>query len=130
VILVIAGGDGSQITTLMNAKEAGVDISKMSTVCLPYGTGNDYAKVTGWGSKPEAKYYKTMKSLVRELCLNTEVKYINVWHVDITFQKDGEFYEVDSRTRAEVPREITKYSRDMVNYFGLGEDGRVGYNFE
>ena len=47
--LVIAGGDGSLIGAVTGAKDAGVDTRNLPVCVLPYGTGNDLARVTNWG---------------------------------------------------------------------------------
>lgn len=62
--MVTAGGDGSFMFHLMNAKSHGVDISELVCCALPYGTSNDFSRVTGWGGEPDDKYYKTLKLLM------------------------------------------------------------------
>jgi diacylglycerol kinase family enzyme len=47
--MVMAGGDGSLMTLVMMAKEAGCDIATLVCCVLPYGTGNDLARVLNWG---------------------------------------------------------------------------------
>ena len=72
-MVVIAGGDGSVIGTLMGAKAAGVDIDSDPAVCLPYGTGNDMSRVTHWGGQPNAGFYRDIKLLAEELCHNSKI---------------------------------------------------------
>jgi len=62
--MLMAGGDGSLITHLMNAKKYGIDVASLVCCALPYGTGNDFSRVTGWGGTPDAKYFKSLKSLM------------------------------------------------------------------
>lgn len=88
----MAGGDGSLITHLMNAKEAGIELKSLVCVALPYGTGNDFSRVTGWGGTPDDKYYKTLKSLMTEICLHSKVIDFNVWDIEISFYQGGETY--------------------------------------
>jgi hypothetical protein len=95
LIFVVAGGDGSLIGTLMKAKAAGVDIENLKSCVLPYGTGNDFCRVTNWGVRPNTPMYATIKSIVTEICENTTVKNINVWHINIKFKPDGRLYEVN-----------------------------------
>ena len=52
--MVTAGGDGSMISILTKAKEMGVDLSDISCCALPYGTGNDLSRITGWGGSPNS----------------------------------------------------------------------------
>lgn len=98
-MIVIAGGDGSLITTLRAAQDAGVDISKLSSCVLPFGTGNDFARVTNWGGDTRGAIYQTVDALAKELCENTEVKEINVWHVSVKFRNGGDVFEVNSKTK-------------------------------
>jgi diacylglycerol kinase family enzyme len=78
---VTAGGDGSMISILMKAKEAGANLKDLVCCALPYGTGNDLSRVTGWGGTPSSKYYWPLKSLIQEICLNSREDTINVWDI-------------------------------------------------
>ena len=129
--LVIAGGDGSLIGAVTAAMEAGVDISKMPCCVLPFGTGNDFARCTNWGGTPTGEMFRNLNSLMREICENSREEKINVWTVKVTFKaRGGDTFEVDSRTRNLVGKGHEYFERDMINYCGLGEDGRVGVAFE
>jgi hypothetical protein len=95
----MAGGDGSLINTLMKAKEFGVNITNLLCVSLPYGTGNDFCRVTGWGKLPDAPFYKSLKSLIKEICLNSKEDFVDVWDIVTKFQKGGDTLVVDNTTK-------------------------------
>ncbi len=127
----MAGGDGSLMTLLNLAKEAGCDIANLVCCVLPYGTGNDLARSLNWGgTEGELKIYKSLPRLVREICLNAEEKFLNVWSVIATFKKGGAMMEIDSKTRDYFDHNETVFERYMINYFSMGEDARVGTGFE
>lgn len=99
----MAGGDGSFMNLLMKARENGVNIASLISVVLPYGTGNDFAQVTGWGKSPTGKIYKNIKKLVTEICLKAKQRYFNVWSILISFRQGGTTLEISSKTRDYVP---------------------------
>lgn len=70
---------------VMKAKEVGVDISKLICCSLPYGTGNDFCKVTNWGITPDLDFYRDTNALVREICLNTCEQTVDVWDILVKF---------------------------------------------
>ncbi len=128
---MIAGGDGSLIGAVTSAMEAGVDISRMPCCVLPFGTGNDLSRCTNWGGRPTGEMYRNLTNLMREICENSREEKLNVWSVKVTFKpRGGDTFEVDSRTRNLVGKGHEFFERDMINYFGLGEDGRIGVGFE
>jgi len=103
--MVMAGGDGSLMTLVTLAKEAGCDISTLVCCVLPYGTGNDLARSLNWGgAENELKIYKSLPRLVHEICLNVEEKKLNVWTVKVNYRKGGATMEIDSRTKDYVAR--------------------------
>lgn len=58
--------------------------------------------------------------------MNTSEKKINVWTIVVRFKERGDTFEVDSRTKDYSPKNETFFERYMVNYWGLGEDARIG----
>jgi len=121
----MCGGDGSLITLLMKLQEAGVDINEFPSVVLPYGTGNDFARETGWGGDPGQKYLSSLKKTITEICLHSIPVQFNVWDIDVTFNERGEVYVIDSKTKQYTPKRESFFHRYMLNYFGMGEDARI-----
>ena len=117
----MAGGDGSLINYLMNAKTFGVDLETLRVICLPYRTGNDTARTLGWGGTPSDSYYRTLKSLMREICLNSEIIYMNVWDISVDYKDEGGTFTVDKKRRYTGVDSKT-FQRFMINYFGIGMD--------
>ena len=129
--MIMAGGDGSLMTLVMMAKEAGCDIANLVCCVLPYGTGNDLARTLNWGgSEGDLKIYSSLPKLVREICLNSDEKPLNVWSIMVKYRANGTTLEIDSKTRDYVPRNETFFERYMINYWSMGEDARVGTGFE
>lgn len=96
----MAGGDGSLINHLMNAKKHGVNLDTLVCCPLPYGTGNDFGRVTGWGGTPkDHKFYKSLKSLMTEICLNSFVDNFDVWDIKCNFHNGGDIFSVNSKTK-------------------------------
>lgn len=122
----MAGGDGSLITMLMKAKDVGIDISKLLCVSLPYGTGNDFCKVTNWGILPEADFYKTLHQTVKEICFNTDEESVDIWDIKVKYREGGDTFQIDSRTRRFSSLNMNGYHRYMINYFSIGSDAKIG----
>ena len=83
----------------MKAKENGVDINRLVCCPLPYGTGNDLSRVTGWGSEPEGLLYESIKSLVSEMVFNSSERRINIWTVIVKFKDGGDTLEIDPNSK-------------------------------
>ena len=126
IILVAAGGDGSLMNILMRAKAQRVDIGRLLCCPLPYGTGNDLSRVTNWGGEPDQAFYATMKSLITEICWHSSEKRINIWSLMVTFKEGGGTYEVNPATKSYELKSEPFFERYMINYWGMGEDARVG----
>jgi diacylglycerol kinase (ATP) len=126
----MAGGDGSLMLLVMSAKEAGCDIANLVCCVLPYGTGNDLSRSLNWGgTESELKIYESLPRLIQEICLNVEVKSINIWRVLLKYRQGGDTYFINSLKQYQAMNK-TVYERFMISYFSMGEDARVGTGFE
>lgn len=65
-----------------------------------------------------------------EVCVNSREEKLNVWTVKITFKKNGEQFIWNSHENRLQGLGLEVYERDMINYFGIGEDGRIGFGFD
>ena len=50
-ILVICGGDGTVMWVVTEMSSFNIDHTKVPIAIIPLGTGNDFARVLGWGEK-------------------------------------------------------------------------------
>ena len=112
------------ITTLMKAKEQEVDISKLTVTALPFGTGNDFCNVTGWGKSADSAYLQNVETLTEELLFKSREDRIDIWDITVTFKDGGDIFAVDNG--AFVAQNQPVYQRSMVNYFSLGMDAKIG----
>jgi diacylglycerol kinase (ATP) len=129
--MIMAGGDGSLMLLMLMAKDAGCDVSTLVCCVLPYGTGNDLARTLNWGgSENDLKIYKSLPKLVREICLNSDEKDLNVWSIKVNYRANGTTLEINSKTRNYEAHNKPEFERYMVNYWSMGEDARVGTGFE
>ena len=119
------------MTLVQMAKDAGCDVSKLVCCVLPYGTGNDLARVLNWGgNEGDLKIYNSLPKLVREICLNADEKDLNVWSVMVKYRPNGTTLEINSQTKDYVARNETFFEHYMINYWSMGEDARVGTGFD
>lgn len=97
---------------------------------LPYGTGNDLAKVLGWGINPNPNWCQNLSTLAVSI-VKAQEEFFNVWEIDVYLrEQDGDIYQVDSKSKLKKSLGLKKYSRLMSNYFSVGVESRVGLNFE
>ncbi len=84
--MVVGGGDGTLIYLVDEMLEKGIDVLKINFCVLPFGTGNDLAQVTGWGSDASEMAHgnpiSTLRSLLNELKYAT-ISSVNVWTIEV-----------------------------------------------
>jgi len=96
---------------------------------MPLGTGNDFARAAGWGgSNPSASVLENdcqqLCDMVRRWCAGVPLKH-DVWQVQIAVDElQGSIHHKERATQ-ELVMDIP-----MVNYFSIGQDAEVGYDFE
>lgn len=76
-----------------------LDIGKVKFVALPFGSGNDMAQTLKWGATTNMKYLKDIRSIIREIVMNTKVTKVNIWETILTFRKKGDCLMIGSDLR-------------------------------
>lgn len=92
------GGDGG-IMHCIKVLEPLVDIGLVYFVALPFGSGNDMAQTLQWGADTSMKYLKDLRTIIKEIVLNTKVTKVNIWETIMTLRKKGDVLMIDSDLR-------------------------------
>lgn len=50
--MIICGGDGTVLWVIQEIANKGIKFNNIIFGVIPIGTGNDFARSLGWGSKP------------------------------------------------------------------------------
>lgn len=136
VRLIVGGGDGSIMWVISEAEKHGVDVLNQVLIgILPLGTGNDFSRAAGWGGRnPDPRTllqndFQQLREMVHDWVAARQEMH-DVWHVQIEADKDrGKILQV-----GDVDKENgycpTSISKPMVNYFSVGEESRLGFDFE
>ena len=57
------------------------------------------AQTLKWGATTAMKYLKSIRSIIREIVLNTKTTKVNIWETILTFRKKGDCLMIDSNLR-------------------------------
>ncbi|KAI9283343.1 ATP-NAD kinase-like domain-containing protein [Sporodiniella umbellata] len=139
-----AGGDGTVMSVFEMLVSHKINLDSVFFSCIPFGTGNDFSQVLGWGRTiPHkdilGKRLTHLEELITERLQNSEAARLDIWQIEMSAFEDGyvrlagperkdghDVLEIDSQDRAKKPS-ITK---KMSNYMSIGVQGYVGSGFE
>lgn len=135
---VAAGGDGTVKWLVGILNEAKLVHTPIGVV--PFGTGNDMARVLGWGgSAPKplvGEGCKDLREHARSFAKARPVPF-DVWEVTLELLDDTSsgFYQVEACAdgkKKEVRQEKLGRSMttEMINYFSIGADAHIAVDFE
>jgi len=134
--------------------KTGVDTRRVAVGHIPFGTGNDFSRSTGWGPLAASKLLGASYEFLRKDLLKwvtADVTDFDVWEVEVTAEggfsfchahgDEGLIGGVKGRkglTSAdillhgitEMPDGRWRMRKSMVNYFSLGSTCRAGLGFE
>eukprot|EP00933_Yihiella_yeosuensis_P054567 TRINITY_DN53036_c0_g1_i1.p1 TRINITY_DN53036_c0_g1~~TRINITY_DN53036_c0_g1_i1.p1 ORF type:complete len:551 (+),score=105.37 TRINITY_DN53036_c0_g1_i1:76-1728(+) len=140
--VMVAGGDGTVMWAIQEMVATGVDVDKVVTGHIPFGTGNDFSRSTGWGPAASADLIGPNNRFlcrdVRRWLLAAAVDF-DVWEVDVTaggfaFAHNGKKgmteQDKDVHGLSELAEGQWQMKKPMVNYFSLGQICRAGLGFE
>ena len=135
--VIFAGGDGTITWGMMELTEH--DISPMDIIVgpLPLGTGNDFARMSGWGS--DIPWFFASKNLVafkRWLIeiLQADMFNFDLWEVNFHLRPEGQFFHVKNGKTVVMTDDddnrVLDFKKMCCNYFSTGLESRIGMGFE
>ncbi len=66
--VIVGGGDGTVMWVVEEMEKVKINFGKVTVGVIPFGTGNDFARVLGWGGSAPSGLsdptYKKVKSLM------------------------------------------------------------------
>lgn len=145
VRVMVAGGDGTVAWVLIELIKTGVDMRGVAVGHIPFGTGNDFSRSTGWGpGAPPDPIGRGQEILQRDLGLwvYADIVDFDVWEVSITTTATGGFSFVHGQELKLTEDDKEQHSllalegggwrmrKPMLNYFSLGSCCRAGVGFE
>lgn len=134
--VIVGGGDGSVMWADYEATTHGIDTAKSLVYgIIPLGTGNDFSRVAGWGSRNPKNILKDDCKVVKSYVTNffaAEIRPHDVWEVTIEADKKrGKILHVQSdKTEGPVKDGALSYTSNMINYFSIGQECKAGVVFE
>ena len=145
LIVVACGGDGTCKWVMQELAKAGRTQAEQAMLdygiplsILPLGTGNDLARALRWGSAPPRNLVDSNGRCLRDLCSKwcrlgqTTPDLFDLWTVRLRVRPGGSFVGVDQRRESplHVPSTRGELEVNMCNYFSVGSDAKVTFEFE
>lgn len=145
LIVVACGGDGTCKWVMQELAKAGRTQAEQALLdygiplsIMPLGTGNDLARALRWGSAPPRNLLDGNGRCLRDLCSKwcrlgqTTPDLFDLWTVRLRVRPGGSFVGVDQRRESplEVPSSRGELEVNMCNYFSVGSDAKVTFEFE
>ncbi|KAI9247819.1 ATP-NAD kinase-like domain-containing protein [Helicostylum pulchrum] len=140
-----AGGDGTVMSVFELLVAHNVNLDLVFFSCIPFGTGNDFSQVLGWGRTiPEknilGQKLQHLEELISDRLEKSEAARLDIWQITMTCFPGGYVRQAGPKERkdghdvAEVkePHDGDECSliRKMSNYMSIGVQGFVGSGFE
>lgn len=112
--LLACGGDGTVAWLLETVDKISWKVKRPPLAVLPLGTGNDLARVLGWGGGYGGEGLETLLDAIE----NAQVTMLDRWSVSVVNTGKGSFLK-------------TQKDRQLImnNYLGIGVDGQVALDF-
>ncbi|KAF4742906.1 hypothetical protein FOZ62_026701, partial [Perkinsus olseni] len=90
--VVVAGGDGTVMWVLQELILHGINTDRVCIGIIPFGTGNDFSRATGWGASAPSDFPGSRLTGFRtwlKRWLSADVKKFDIWKVGVKLQDDG-----------------------------------------
>ncbi|CAM9813637.1 unnamed protein product [Ectocarpus sp. 6 AP-2014] len=111
--LLACGGDGTVAWLLQSVDAISWKVKRPPLAILPLGTGNDLARVLGWGGGYTGEDVENLLDTIE----NAQVTMLDRWSVSVVTTSKG-------FRKGQKDRQLI-----MNNYLGIGVDGQVALDF-
>ena len=132
--ILIAGGDGTVLGIVEDLNREGVPLNRCIFGAMPFGTGNDLSHSLGFGNECKVGGIRKFHRVLYTYLIGTPSK-IDIWELSVAVhQEKGTIYDVIKKGEQikldENKNKVLEFKKTFVNYFSLGFDARVGFQFE
>ena len=131
---VAAGGDGTVKWVISELVK--IECIDIAIGVIPFGTGNDLARVLGWGSTAPDPLIggadmHALKDIISALASGEEVTF-DVWQVTTKVNEETGRIEIVHKEEGIIERPDQKKAlvEHMINYCSFGQDARAVFGFE
>ena len=130
--VIVAGGDGTVMWALSELEAHGVSSDRVAVGVLPFGTGNDFSRSTGFGgNSPLIVIGRNMAGLKRIISryLKADISPFDIWKITVKVKDGGSIKKIKNGKKVPVTDSLDM-TKLCCNYFSVGVDGRIGMGFD
>jgi diacylglycerol kinase (ATP) len=130
--VIVAGGDGTVLWALAEIEKHGIPSARVAVGHLPFGTGNDFSRATGFGGTTGPLTGANLRGLKNKVMLYSKENFVpfDLWNVEITCGADGGVFQIKQGRKTAVNDDAGKFHKVMGNYFSIGVESRIGVGFD
>ena len=132
--ILIAGGDGTVLGIVEELNKEEIPLMRCIFGAMPFGTGNDLSNALGFGNECKVGDISDFQRVLYTYLIGTESK-IDIWELNLILdQTTGAMFDVikngEKLKEDENKNKVINFTKTFVNYFSVGFDARVGFQFE
>ena len=132
--ILIAGGDGTVLGIVEELNKEGVPLDRCTFGAMPFGTGNDLSHSLGFGNECKVGDIRNFQRVLYTYLIGKPAK-IDIWELSVAVdQQNGTIFDVvkngEKIKEDNDKNKILQFKKTFVNYFSMGFDARVGFQFE